>query len=428
MARPVYFVEPQVASKRKGVIDNLFGKSKLSADELKEQLLALRKRSLKNRNKNLKTFKRRIEENRNLTLKIVRSPSEAVRYITDQSKSLGITRVDMNKSNTLRGLEPELMKKGFETIHSYNYATESGNIGIFENLKLGNYWDLRGLELENNFQSFHMNPKPLSYSRQLINRATSNQDFIGLLGANVFCTTGEIFTVQHLYNISSILSHAKQTFIVLTLDKLVNSYDDALFQARCTAMYGLEPVILDLFDTQRSKPRSKKQTKRMIKGKATSEGDYENYLLPENLNIILLDDTRMNLVGSKQEDLLYCISCRRCGLYCPRVRAGQQISSTEKKINQEVKLTARELLMDGFLNGPEYAIEAGLFDCTLCRSCTLTCPLDIELTEHLEELRQRCQKADLFSGPHKRIRNNILEIGNAYGGEHTVRTKTGGSK
>ena len=233
--------------------------------------------------------------------------------------------------------------------------------------------------------------------------------------------------VQHMYNISSILTHAKRTFIVLTLDKLVDSYNDALFQARCTAMYGLEPIILDLFDNQRVGEKPNKKSKRIIKSKAASGGNYENYQLPEDLHIIILDDPRMNLVGSKQEDLLYCISCRRCGLYCPRVRAGQQISSESSSIGQEAKLTARELLMDGFLNGPECAIEDGLFDCTLCKSCTITCPLGIELTGHLEELRQACQKADLFSGPHKRIRNNILEIGNAYGAEHTIKTKTGGS-
>ena len=85
-------------------------------------------------------------------------------------------------------------------------------------------------------------------------------------------------------------------------------------------------------------------------------------------------------------------------------------------------LTARELLMDGFLNGTECVISEGLFNCTLCKYCSNICPVDIDLTGHLQKLRESCQKDDLFSTPHKRIRNNILELGNAYGSDYTIKS------
>ena len=152
------------------------------------------------------------------------------------------------------------------------------------------------------------------------------------------------------------------------------------------------------------------------------------YKPPENLHVIILDDPRRDLLGSKREDLLYCINCRRCGLYCPRIRAGSQTNERKASAQTLSRLTARELLMDGFLYGPERAIEDGLFDCTLCRSCSNICPVDIDLTEYLLDLRETCQKKELFTEPHKRIKNNILDLGNAYGSDYTMKASARGGR
>lgn len=439
---PIHFIEPNLTSKRLGVIDKRLGKPELKSLELQERLIELRKNSVKNTQKNLRKFTSQVREIENLSLHIVKSPSEAVKYISDMSSEIGLNRIDISRSNTVRGLEPHLLQSGFEVLHTYDYATNSGNLGVFANLAPGYYWSLQGLELENSFQSFNINPEPLVYSRKLISRATSGQDFLGLVSANVFSATGEILIVQHLYNISSILTHAKQSFIVLTLDKLVGNYPDALFQARCTAMYGLEQIILDLFDLERCKNKSealadmnKGKTSRNLsnesqKGKKLPKKDaktnYEQYVPPEGLHIIILDDLRKDLYGSKQEDLLYCIGCRRCAQLCPRVRGSgcqeQKDADEDVSVSTTSSLTARELLMDGHLLDPQKAVDEGLFDCTLCRSCSNICPVDIELADHLLALRERCQKGDLFTEPHKRIRDNILKVGNAYGSEHAAKT------
>ncbi|WP_455393298.1 4Fe-4S dicluster domain-containing protein [[Eubacterium] cellulosolvens] len=431
---PIHFIEPNLSSKRLGVINKRLGRSELKLHELRERLLELRKNAVKNSQKNLQLFKSNIKDRENISLYIAKNSEEAVRYITTQGEQTGLSRIDVSRSNTVRGLEPGLIQNDFEVLHTYDYAIKSGTLGVFTNLAPGFYWSLQGLELENTYQSFNVSPEPIVYSKRLITKSTSAQSFLGLVGANVFSATGEILIVQHLFNISSILSHAKQSFIVLTRDKLVDDYTDALFQARCTAMYGLEQIILDLFDNERCKDRTG-ALQNMKKSATGKKSQYETHKLrmdenfgdynpPDNLHIIILDDERSELRGSKREDLLYCIGCRRCAQLCPRVRGsgcrteGEAGNSIGSSISA---LTARELLMDGFLLGPEKAIDEGLFDCTLCRSCSSICPVDIELTDHLLELREHCQKNDLFSPPHKRIRQNILNVGNAYGSKHTIK-------
>jgi L-lactate utilization protein LutB len=439
----VHFIEPDLATKRRGVVKARLGKAKqLSEDEINAELLTLRKCAVSNTKKNLKALQKNIKARGLYNLYIAETPTEIVNYITTQNQKFGlknIKRIDMNRSNTLRSLTPELTKAGFKVLHTYNYAIKSGSVGIYDITEPVQYWSLGELELDAKFQSFNRNQQPITYSRNLITKATDDQEFIGLVGANVFSTTGEILEVQHLYNISSILNHAKQSFIILTLDKLVDNYQDALYQARCTAMYGLEQILLDLFDIERLRGMVQGETSNSeIKKKDTERKKqsswklkpelFERYQAPDNLHVIILDDARSKFIGTKKEDLLYCIGCRRCGLHCPRVRVGKQKPTSVKDLSMvSFTLTARELIMDGYLYDLEKVISEGLFDCSLCRSCSNICPVGIDLAEYILKLREECQKNDLFSEPHKRIRKNIEDTGTAYGSDHMIKPNKGKS-
>ena len=441
----IHFIEPDLTTKRRGVAKTRLGKvKKLTESEISDELLTLRKRAVSNTNNNLKSFQKNIKDQGLYNLFIAKTPIDIVKYITKQNQQIGtgtrnLKRVDMNRSNTLRGIIPELTRAGFEILHTYNYAIKSGNVGIYDITEPAQYWSLDQLEPDIKFDSFNRNLQPLAYSRNLITKATDDRDLIGLVGANVFSTTGEILEVQHLYNISSILNHAKLSFIILTLDKLVESYQDALFQARCTAMYGLEQILLDLFDIERlrgivevensaKKAKDKSKRKMTTNRKTTRKSDwkakselFESFEIPENIHVIILDDARKKFIGTKSEDLLYCIGCRRCGLHCPRVRVGKQEATTVKDLSMvSFTLTARELIMDGYLYGLERVVSEGLFDCSLCRSCSNICPVGIDLAEYILKLREECQKKDIFSEPHKRIRKNIREIGTAYGADYVI--------
>jgi L-lactate utilization protein LutB len=441
----VYFIEPDLTTKRRGVANARLGRTiELTEDQIKDRLLEIRKGAVAGTQKNLTKFKKNVKEKGLYNVHIAKSPSQVANIISKQNQKFGLSRIDMNRSNTLRALTPELTKTGFEVIHTYNYAIKSGSVGIYDLTEPEQYWSLDELEFDAKFQSFNRNQKPITYSRELITKATDHQDFIGLVGANVFSASGEILEVQHLYNISSILNHAKQSFIVLTLDKLVGNYQDALYQSRCTAMFGLEQILLDLFDIERLrgtvegksdvygkiKGKNKSKDMRLIQNKSNnkrkswkSKNEYfDQYQPPEDLHIIILDDARSKFIGTKSEDLLYCIGCRRCGLHCPRVRVGKQKPITVKDLSMvSFTLTARELIMDGYLYGLEKVLDEGLFDCSLCRSCSNICPVGIDLAEYLLKLREDCQKKDLFAEPHKRIRKNIQDTGTAYGSDYVMK-------
>jgi L-lactate utilization protein LutB len=433
---PIHFIEPFLESKRNAVIKQRFRKDKdfisLSPAQFQDKLKLLRKESVKNLDTNLKVLKKYSAEKKLFSLHIVKSTTDVVDYIATQNQKFNrqLNTVAINHSNTIRTIEPELVKSGFKVYHSYDNMLSSGTLGGFadvsktesgvpHDMSSGNYWTLCNLEPENNFSSFNMTAEPRSYSRPIFSPVKPSEDFIGVIGANVFSSTGKILEVQHLYNISSIITHAKLTIIVLTVDKLVESFVDALFQARCTAMYGVEQIILEMFDSERGRNRGKDRIS--VSSKSINEPlntKLEKYQPPKNLHVIVLDDSRADYKNTENEELLYCIGCRRCGLYCPRIRARLDDPNADTNV-----LTAHELVMDGYLYGLKTVIDEGLFDCTLCGSCSNLCPVGIDLAKHLAELRDRCQISDLFSEPHKRIRKNILETGNAYGTEQSMKAK-----
>jgi len=61
------------------------------------------------------------------------------------------------------------------------------------------------------------------------------------------------------------------------------------------------------------------------------------------------------------------------------------------------------------------AVDMGLYNCTLCRACTTSCPKDIEITESMILARQRAVEEDVLPEEVREIRRNILETDSLYG-------------
>jgi len=62
------------------------------------------------------------------------------------------------------------------------------------------------------------------------------------------------------------------------------------------------------------------------------------------------------------------------------------------------------------------AVEMGLYNCTMCRACTLSCPKDIEIAEGVIRARERAVKADVLPNEVRKIRRNIMEADSLFGG------------
>ena len=102
---------------------------------------------------------------------------------------------------------------------------------------------------------------------------------------------------------------------------------------------------------------------------------------PEELHVIVLDNGRSNLLGSRYREMLNCIRCGACLNVCPvyRKTGGAAYGSTYSGPMGAVLAP----LLAGLDRAPDLPHAS-----SLCGACTAACPVKIPLHEYLLELRR----------------------------------------
>lgn len=101
---------------------------------------------------------------------------------------------------------------------------------------------------------------------------------------------------------------------------------------------------------------------------------------PEELHVVIVDNGRSQMLGTRYQEALHCIRCGTCSLVCPVYRhiGGHAYGSV---YNGPIGSVVSPL-MDGLESWKELP-----FASSLCGACTEACPVNIPLHEYLVELR-----------------------------------------
>jgi L-lactate dehydrogenase complex protein LldF len=228
----------------------------------------------------------------------------------------------------------------------------------------------------------------------------SDSDFVGLLGANAVSSDGKIYFLQHLHNISKILGQAKKVVVIVGINKLVESEEDALFQTKCCGLFGYESILSELLNLTKGlaeEEPEKERASELFSGTSSPE-----------IHVILLDNGRKEILAGEFKELLQCISCRACTKLCPRANT-----------RSPGYRSAKDILFSAFSEGIEHAVKFGLYHCTLCRGCESQCPVGIPLTNFLGALREQAKEKSLIPEIHKKLSANVSSYGTPYGAQAT---------
>ena len=115
---------------------------------------------------------------------------------------------------------------------------------------------------------------------------------------------------------------------------------------------------------------------------------------PDELHVVLLDNRRRTLLGTKYEDMLACIRCGACLNVCPVYRnvSGHAYDAVYSGPMGKV-LTP---LLSGGAEGADLP-----WGSTLCRACNDACPVQIPLADLIVHLRHepasRSKRAALWA-------------------------------
>ena len=338
-ALPLFIVEPSGQATKRRLSGALlrFGTPPTPPD-LKSQLRDMRERCLAEQESLVAEFGAAVSSHPGIEYFSAHDSMEAAEFIR---RIAGDSRyIVLNRSATVANeIRPHLLKLGLQVIEPYY------ELAKFEN-KIGDYWDLPSLLTNGLIPSFEL--QNFNASDGVIRK-----DGIAVLGVSAACAEdGSVLFVQHSTNIIQTLEQAAQVVLIVGLDKVVHTKEDAVLQTKAMGVFGLEAMLLNL--------RQRKDS-----GVSLDSLPHPEKASGQRWHVILLDSGRSRMLSGGFRELLLCIGCKRCVVQCP--------------IN-------RSMTRDGAVWSPRDHLFMFLLDqnplmdtCLHCEACRVECPLSIDL-------------------------------------------------
>jgi len=399
-------VEPSVAARRTSLarLRALDAPTVFDAEAVKKRLGKIREKSVRDSGWLIEDFTR-AAKSRGIRVLVARDERAAALHIRKSAR--GHKHLLINKSATVKELAPFLVKDGFEIVDTYDAEDKSGEAAP----DIWRQWQLGEPEPGTIWESFDA-VLPTSFTGKPLPAPTGRwAGVIGLSAASA--KDGRMYFVQHTHNLSKILFSAKKLFIVAGIEKLAPKAEDALFQARSTALFGLSAVLEDALKIGEGEEGigaaqsvREEGVARPVPGTPASSPVNRAEVvftphIPDDIQVILLDSGRRPLLRSKSKKIMQCISCKGCRRGCMMGRLGPD--------------SPRDAALLGLAASPAETEKRGLYECTMCESCKSVCPLEIPSLEYNLALRRRLAlKGGLPEVFHKQA-DGILGRGNPFG-------------
>jgi len=385
---PIHFLEPTSDLTREHFIQVKIKDleevkyQQIEEEEIKKKLKSIREENMANLPENIKNFQNLLKK-KGIKLFYAKTAKDAVKYIENILRESKLNTICINNSSVIQETISE-MGGDVDIVDTYNanYKETQGAIPL-------KYWELSVPSESQIWNSFEVSGL----------RYKDAYNFLALLGVNAASSKdGSLFFVQHFTNIKSLIEKAKKTIFVISLEKIVKDFEQGIFISKAAGLFGVKSILLGIMS-------NKTKYRQISTDQITDEFEKIEKLDVENTHIILLDNGRKDLSGGEFKEFLQCINCKACGVVCPRSLYGVE----------EEQRTPRELVLLRFTEGLKETVDEGLYDCTLCGSCKIACPLSIPLPDFLQRIRQEVVEDGLVPKKHLMLGENVKNLGNPYG-------------
>lgn len=371
-----YLLTPSSEAKRQAyVVSHLPQCSPFHADVdgkeaecLTEHLLQRREFALSNLHGLVDQLEATAQESAEMEVCYAETAQAAISYIAAVAQDTPY--IGVNKSTVLVDeVIPGLRQLGLQVIDTYFNEFDSASS------RFSSYWQIPPID-----KRWVMNALLKTEIVEL--KDAERRDMVSVLGLNAIgAQDASAFFLQHMRNISKLLTLGKEIVLVAALDKIVPTREDALFQTYCMGIFGIENVLMSL--------QSKDTGARWEEIPAAPQGR-----MPK-VHLILLDNGRSQLVKGPYKSLLQCIGCRACTIQCPMYRY----------FGGPTRMSPRQYLFL-YLLGQNQSLEL----CTSCHMCYVECPLSIDIPGLIQRAKRESKRGRLI-GPRNLLLANPDRLG-----------------
>lgn len=383
--------------------------------ELQEKLKAIKRVSLNEIKDLVHAFLAALPRLPSISLHFASTTEDILKLLTDVVKPPG--KIAIQGSILLyEHFLPKLLEHGYHCVATYtDNITNIPSISCFPPFPLTEQFVCHNI-----YVSQHM-------LKQLTEKALEKNEIydLAVLVPSVVSCDGALVFVQHRTNILQMIEKARSLLIILPLERMVHSEEEAIFVAQSLLHFGSESLAYRL-KWLYELGRNLQPATRVIHPEMKNTLTYK----AQPFYLVLFDNECYALMSSPElSEYLECIGCLRCDIYCPVSQGGGLLRPSKVVRNARHYLSClKEDLIEAepmlsVQNKPMYIGEEEIWACTLCEACSEVCPLQLKPTKAIKLFRRNllllCTTSSISKKVYRPIKNLQLR-GQPWEGLETI--------
>jgi len=200
---------------------------------------------------------------------------------------------------------------------------------------------------------------------------------VGITGANaITAEEGSIVIAHNEGNVYEVMRKEKH-IVVTAIDKIYPDIESALNMLKILSFNATGSIIPSFVEIISSVSKTADVEKKFIKGVHT----------PAEITVILVDNRRSDIIKNGAKELLYCIGCGNCLLFCPMYNTiGNEFAISNN-------LGGKGIAYYSLYNNEK---DEKLELCLSCGKCRKNCPLGLEIPALIKKIRSKGLSSEVY--------------------------------
>ncbi len=200
---------------------------------------------------------------------------------------------------------------------------------------------------------------------------------IGITGANaITAEEGSIVITHNEGNIYEVMRKEKH-IVVTSIDKIYPDIESAVSMLKVLSYNATGSIIPSFVEIITGVSKTADVEKKFIKGVHS----------PSEITLILVDNKRSELARNGFKELLYCVGCGNCLLFCP------MYNTIGNEFARDSHLGGKGIAYYSLYNNEK---DEKLEFCLTCGRCRQNCPLELDIPAMIRKIRSSGVSSEVY--------------------------------